>query len=106
MRDISKLKALLDISAEDESRDELLSFLLDSAERYALSYCRLPALGDELECVAVEMAAQDYGALGGFVRGMSLVSDNARYTVCSARCVGRLWVMALERIMFEGDGNA
>lgn len=44
--------------------------------------------------------------LGGFVRGMSLVSDNARYTVCSARCVGRLWVMALERIMFEGDGNA
>lgn len=56
MRDISKLKALLDISAEDESRDELLSFLLDSAERYALSYCRLPALGDELECVAVEMA--------------------------------------------------
>lgn len=54
MRDISKLKALLDISAEDESRDELLSFLLDSAERYALSYCRLPALGDELECVAVE----------------------------------------------------
>ena len=49
MRDISKLKALLDISAEDESRDELLSFLLDSAERYALSYCRLPALGDELE---------------------------------------------------------
>ena len=47
MRDISKLKALLDISAEDESRDELLSFLLDSAERYALSYCRLPALGGE-----------------------------------------------------------
>ena len=44
--------------------------------------------------------------LGGLVRGMSLVSDNARYTVCSARCVGRLWVMALERIMFEGDGNA
>lgn len=44
--------------------------------------------------------------LGGFVRGMSLVSDNARYTVCSARCVGRLWVMALERVMFEGDGNA
>ena len=42
----------------------------------------------------------------GFVRGMSLVSDNARYTVCSARCVGRLWVMALERVMFEGDGNA
>ena len=81
MRDISKLKALLDISAEDESRDELLSFLLDSAERYALSYCRLPALGDELECVAVEMAAQDYGALGGegiSSRSLSGISEHYR----------------------------
>ena len=39
------------------------------------------ALGDELECVAVEMAAQDYGALGGegiSSRSLSGISEHYR----------------------------
>ena len=90
MRDISKLKALLDISAEDESRDELLSFhqqpsgvIFDFRQgiQIMLVLCSRGTAGDELECVAVEMAAQDYGALGGegiSSRSLSGISEHYR----------------------------
>ena len=39
----------------------------------------------------------------GFSRGMRLVSGDRAYTVCSARLEGRLWILALERCVLNGD---
>ena len=49
-------------------------------------------------CVRAERAP-----LGGFVRGMELVDGDARYSVRSATKCGRLWLLSLDRVIFDGE---
>lgn len=49
------------------------------------------------------IARRECSPLGGFSRGMKLVSGKTSLTVCSARCEGRIWVLRLERIISGGD---
>lgn len=65
MSDTDKLKAILEIPAQDKSRDELLAILLDRAKAYLLSYCRVDMADERMMPVVISMAAEDYGRMGG-----------------------------------------
>lgn len=55
---LQKTKMLLGI--EGDSRDNLLSFLIDDCERLALDYCRIDELPEGLYDVIPQMAARKY----------------------------------------------
>lgn len=72
MKELTKLKILLDIPGEEIAEDNLLSVLLLQARAYVRAYCRLDEeevrrlehsepLYRELICL---MAAEDYGRVG------------------------------------------
>ncbi len=54
-----KLKAMLDIPPEDTSKDERLSFVLETVVQAVKTYCRLSLLPPELDLVIVQIA-EDY----------------------------------------------
>ena len=60
-----KLKLLCDIPAGETDKDELLDMLLSQAKSYALSYCRRELADESLSALILQMAAEDYGRLGG-----------------------------------------
>jgi len=72
MKQLTKLKTLLEIPAEETGEDNLLSVLLLQARAYIRAYCRLGEEdAEELEKteplyreLAVLMAAEDYGRMG------------------------------------------
>lgn len=71
--------------------------------------CRLT--GEEISENDMERSRQRYtgcvrmerSPLGGFVRGMILSSGDIKYTVLSAVLCGRVWLLQLERIIFDGE---
>lgn len=71
--------------------------------------CRLT--GEEIVEDDVERTRQRYtgcvrlerSPLGGFVRGMRLVREDAEYNVLSAVLCGRVWLLALDRVIMEGE---
>lgn len=71
--------------------------------------CRLT--GEEISEDDIERTRQRYtgcvrlerSPLGGFVRGMKLVSGEAEYNVLSAVLCGRVWLLSLDRIIMEGE---
>lgn len=71
--------------------------------------CRLT--GEEILEDDIERTRQRYtgcvrlerSPLGGFTRGMKLVSGDAEYTVLSAILCGRVWLLSLDRIIMEGE---
>lgn len=65
MTELEKLKLLCDIPAGDTDKDSLLLMLLSQAKAYLLSYCRVDFADESMTPVIVQMAAEDYGRLGG-----------------------------------------
>lgn len=65
MTELEKLKLLCDIPAGDTDKDSLLLMLLSQAKTYFLSYCRVDFADESMTPVIIQMAAEDYGRLGG-----------------------------------------
>jgi hypothetical protein len=63
--DRDRLKLLCDIPSGESDKDMLLDMLLADARAYALSYCRRDFADEGLCSLIVQMAAEDYGRLGG-----------------------------------------
>lgn len=71
--------------------------------------CRLT--GEEIADCDLERTRQRYtgcvrlerSPIGGFVRGMRLVSDGVSYNVLSAVLCGRVWLLSLDRVLAEGE---
>lgn len=77
---LKALKMLL--GTEDESKDDLLFFLLDDVERLVLGYCRLCCLPEALEGLIPVIAADMYRAKGygdaDFAGAVKSVSEGGR----------------------------
>ena len=65
MTDRDRLKLLCDIPSGESDKDMLLDMLLADARAYALSYCHRDFADEGLCSLIVQMAAEDYGRLGG-----------------------------------------
>lgn len=65
MTDLEKLKLLCDIPAGETGKDDLLLMLLSQAKEYLLSYCRVDFARENMIPVIIQMAAEDFGRLGG-----------------------------------------
>ena len=65
MTERDRLKLLCDIPSGESDKDSLLDMLLADARAYALSYCRRDIADEAMSRLIVQMAAEDYGRLGG-----------------------------------------
>lgn len=59
---LAKVKLLLNIT--DESKDALLTELIENAEEYVVNYCNNAAAVDSLTSAIVAMVIQDYNTMG------------------------------------------
>ena len=59
---LEKIKMLLNIS--DESKDALLSLLIENAEEYVAVYCNNASAVDSLSGAIISMVIQDYNTMG------------------------------------------
>lgn len=69
---LEKIKILLGISEDDESRDELLSLLISIAKDDAIDFCHLAEYAAELDTVVIRMVIELYNKRG--TEGMSQTS--------------------------------
>ncbi len=65
MTEIYKLKLLLDIPESDKTKDEVLALLIEQARGYLLSYCHIDFADETMLPVILNMAAEDFGRIGG-----------------------------------------
>ncbi len=65
MTETEKLKLLLGIPSDNGEKDDLLRLLLEQARGYLLTYCRRDTADESMTPLIVQMAAEDYGRLGG-----------------------------------------
>lgn len=63
MEKLLKVKLLLDIAADDATKDNLLTMLIDDAVVEVIDYCNLKEYNTNLDSTVVKMATQNYNKI-------------------------------------------
>ena len=71
---LEKIKLLLGISDEDNSKDDLLELLISNAKDYAVSFCGYDEYNSQFDIIVMKMVVEDYNRLGS--EGISSKSFN------------------------------
>lgn len=74
-----EMRLRLGIDPADDSQDPLIALLLEGAESYARTYCRLREEEDVPNDLIVRMTQEDYGRLEGAGIASSTLSGAAEY---------------------------
>lgn len=74
-----EMRLRLGMDPADDSQDPLISLLLEGAESYARTYCRLREEEDVPNDLIVRMTQEDYGRLEGAGIASSTLSGAAEY---------------------------
>lgn len=71
---LDKIKILLGIADEDESKDELIELLIELCKDEATNFCNLAAYNKKLDSIVISMVIERYNARG--TEGLSSVSGS------------------------------
>lgn len=71
---LDKIKLLLGINEDDESKDELLDLLISMCKDEAIDFCNLSEYNKKLDSAVISMVIQKYNAMG--TEGLSSVSGS------------------------------
>lgn len=71
---LEKIKILLGIAEEDESKDDLINLLISLCKNEAVDFCNLPEYDSKLDSAVISMVIERYNARG--TEGLSSVSGS------------------------------
>lgn len=71
---LEKIKILLGIAEEDESKDDLINLFIRLCKDEAVSFCNLSGYDSKLDSVVISMVIERYNARG--TEGLSSVSGS------------------------------
>jgi len=71
---LEKIKMLLGIAEEDESKDDLINLLISLCKNEAVDFCNLPEYDSKLDSAVISMVIERYNARG--TEGLSSVSGS------------------------------
>ncbi len=71
---LEKIKMLLGIAEEDESKDDLINLLISLCKDEAVDFCNLPEYDSKLDSAVISMVIERYNARG--TEGLSSVSGS------------------------------
>lgn len=71
---LEKIKMLLGIVEEDESKDDLINLLISLCKDEAVDFCNLPEYDSKLDSAVISMVIERYNARG--TEGLSSVSGS------------------------------
>lgn len=71
---LEKIKMLLGIAEEDESKDDLINLLISLCKDEAVDFCNFPEYDSKLDSAVISMVIERYNARG--TEGLSSVSGS------------------------------
>ena len=71
---LEKIKMLLGIAEEDESKDDLINLLVSLCKDEAVDFCNLPEYDSKLDSAVISMVIERYNARG--TEGLTSVSGS------------------------------
>ena len=71
---LDKIKTLLDIGEEDESKDDLLELLISMCKSEAVDFCNLKEYDSKLDSAVINMVIERYNKVG--TEGVNSVSTH------------------------------
>lgn len=71
---LEKIKILLGIAEEDESKDDLINLLISLCKDEAVDFCNLPEYDSKLDSAVISMVIERYNARG--TEGLTSVSGS------------------------------
>ncbi len=71
---LEKIKMLLGIAEEDESKDDLINLFISLCKDEAVDFCNLPEYDSKLDSAVISMVIERYNARG--TEGLSSVSGS------------------------------
>lgn len=71
---LEKIKILLGIAEEDESKDDLINLLISLCKNEAVDFCNLPEYDSKLDSAVISMVIERYNARG--TEGLTSVSGS------------------------------
>lgn len=71
---LEKIKMLLGIVEEDESKDDLINLLISLCKNEAVDFCNLPEYDSKLDSAVISMVIERYNARG--TEGLTSVSGS------------------------------
>ena len=71
---LEKIKMLLGIAEEDESKDDLINLLISLCKNEAVDFCNLPEYDSKLDSAVISMVIERYNARG--TEGLTSVSGS------------------------------
>ena len=71
---LEKIKMLLGIAEEDESKDDLINLLISLCKDEAVDFCNLPKYDSKLDSAVISMVIERYNARG--TEGLTSVSGS------------------------------
>lgn len=71
---LEKIKMLLGIAEEDESKDDLINLLISLCKDEAVDFCNLPEYDSKLDSAVISMVIERYNARG--TEGLTSVSGS------------------------------
>lgn len=71
---LEKIKLLLGLAEEDESRDDLINTLISLCKDQAVDFCNLDEYSSKLDSAVISMVIERYNKIG--TEGVSSVSTN------------------------------
>lgn len=71
---LEKIKMLLGIAEEDESKDDLINLLISLCKDEAVDFCNLPEYDSKLDSAVISMVIERYNARG--TEGLTSVSSS------------------------------
>lgn len=71
---LEKIKMLLGITEEDESKDDLINLLISLCKDEAVDFCNLPEYDSKLDSAVISMVIERYNARG--TEGLTSVSGS------------------------------
>lgn len=71
---LEKIKMLLGIAEEDESKDDLINLFISLCKNEAVDFCNLPEYDSKLDSAVISMVIERYNARG--TEGLTSVSGS------------------------------